>query len=232
MLELEQRLEPLRQKIDAMQVRERVLMFAVAVVVAISLLQMLLIEPVMKKTVMLKLQHKQAATQIAQKKIEKQQLEMLLSSGVNKSKLVRKEKLAAELESLNQRIESSLLTLIPPKLMPEVLERVLLNDSGLVLISLENKPVIALIEQKVVSAQKQTGVTDKPTTEQQGLYKHSFVIRLEGSYPAAIDYFQTLSELPWRFNWDALHYEVTEYPKANISLEVHTVSMSEDWIGV
>lgn len=206
-----------QQKIDALQTRERVLLFAVVVVVLVALLKMMFLEPTIKRTALMKLQYGQVSAQITQQQVEKKQLEMILAAGVNKSKLARRDKLAVEMAKLDEKIQSSLLTLIPPKLMSEVLEKVLLENSQLKLMSLENRPVVALIEQKLpadsVDKKAVNGVTAKRSAmDHQGLYKHSFVIQLEGSYPAAVEYFKLLSELPWRFNWDALHYEVTQYP--------------------
>ena len=221
-----------QQRLDALQARERVLLFAVAVVLLVSIMQMLLIEPVLKKTAQIKKQHQQAQTVISQKKSEKQQLELLLAAGVNRAKIAKRDKLKQEFDLLETKIQSSLLTLIPPKLMPQVLEKVLLENDKLRLMSLENRPVVALIKQQPEQTAKKPADAVTIKTDTQGLFKHSFVIQLEGSYPAAIDYFEALSELPWRFNWDSLHYQVTQYPRASISLEVHTVSLSEDWIGV
>ena len=34
------------------------------------------------------------------------------------------------------------------------------------------------------------------------------------------------------FYWTFLKYEVEEYPKAKITLQLSTLSLDEDWIGV
>jgi MSHA biogenesis protein MshJ len=57
-------------------------------------------------------------------------------------------------------------------------------------------------------------------------------LRLSGDYHAVIRYFETLQTLPWRFQWNRMHYEVQSYPKAVVTLQVHTLSMSKEWIGV
>jgi MSHA biogenesis protein MshJ len=69
-------------------------------------------------------------------------------------------------------------------------------------------------------------------TTPSALYSHGFVMQLKGDYKSTIKYFERLSALPWRFHWDELRYEVGDYPSAIITLEVHTVSMAEEWIGV
>ncbi|WP_019528141.1 hypothetical protein [Dasania marina] len=221
-----------RQQIDALQTRERVMVFVMVAAVLFFALQWLLLEPVLKSNAQMTRQQQQLQDQQQQKKSEKQQLEMILAVGVNKAKLVQRDKLNTDLLRLDKSIQASLLTLIPPKLMPQVLEKVLAENTQLKLLSLENKPVVILIDEQQASKQGPQRSANSESDNKQGLYKHGFILRLEGSYPAAIDYFEALSQLPWRFNWDAMHYEVTSYPKANITLEVHTVSLSPDWIGV
>jgi MSHA biogenesis protein MshJ len=41
-----------------------------------------------------------------------------------------------------------------------------------------------------------------------------------------------LEGLPWRIFWDSVSYEVLDYPKSIVRLKLHTLSLSEDWIGV
>lgn len=235
---LKERITGWQSQIDALQTRERVMVFVMVLAVLGFAFQWLLLEPVLKNNQLMARQQQQLVSQQLQKQLEKQQLEMILAAGVNKAKLAQRDKLNAELQRLDKNIQASILTLIPPKLMPQVLEKVLAENTKLKLLSLENKPVETLIDQQQAAQNKPRMAAagnkeaNKEADKKQGLYKHSFILRLEGSYPAAIDYFEALSQLPWRFNWDAMHYEVTQYPKANITLEVHTVSLSQDWIGV
>jgi MSHA biogenesis protein MshJ len=49
---------------------------------------------------------------------------------------------------------------------------------------------------------------------------------------ATLRYLQALEKLPWRFFWDSVSYQVMEYPDSVVRLELHTLSLSEDWIGV
>jgi MSHA biogenesis protein MshJ len=233
---IKERLRQWQKAIDALKVSERLLLFVIAVVLVFGLLHNGLMDSAIQKKTFMSREYEQIKSQIIQHKSEKKQFEMMLLAGVNKTKLARVEKLNAELSRLDERIQASMLTLIPPKLMPQVLETVLLENNSLQLISLENRPVASIIEQgpeqpsAVPSPQNAKG--QAINKDLSGLYKHSFVISLEGDYPAAVEYFESLSDLPWRFNWDSLHYQVIQYPKASISLEVHTVSLSEGWIGV
>lgn len=233
---LQQRLFALQSKIDALQLRERVVVFLAVLVLLLGVFYIGLIEPLMKKSVLLERQLQSVKSSVDVQRIEKQQLEMLLAAGVNSAKIAHREDLKQQLEHLDKRIEQTVKTLIPPKLMPMVLEKLLLENDKLVLLSLENRPVKALVNQTPVTDSSTTAaLVNEPASHgdnQQTLYKHSFVIKLRGGYPATVAYFEALAALPWHFNWDVLHYEVLAYPEAVITLEVHTISLSEGWIGV
>jgi MSHA biogenesis protein MshJ len=222
-----EKLEAIQQKIDGLNQRERILLLVTAVVVMVMLLQVLLIDPVLDERKKLTLKNQQLSSNLKQQKNEKTILKAQLNAGINRAKINQREKLQSELEQLNKTIDDSLIAMIAPRLMPEVLEQMLSETKGLKLLSLENKPVIALVEQQISkNGQLQNGADKK------ALYNHSFVLKLSGNYMNAIQYFEKLSQLPWNFHWDDMHYKVDQYPNATITLEVHTVSMSEEWIGV
>lgn len=227
-----------QQKIDALNQRERILLMVSGLVVVAMLMQTLLIDPLVIEQGRIQLEQKELTKKINQQNNVREIINTELKVGVNRGDLRRKESLEQELEQLNQKIEESLVTMIPPSLMSEVLENILEDSSGLKLLSIENKPVVALFKKTVSEDQGEDKNSSAIVTEEakqgenQGLYKHAFVLEFQGNYMAAIKYFQRLDQLPWRFQWDELRYQVEQYPKSIITLEVHTVSMSEEWIGV
>lgn len=64
------------------------------------------------------------------------------------------------------------------------------------------------------------------------IYKHGIMLELVGDYAATLRYLKNLEDLPWNFYWDAVRYEVTEYPKAKIRILVNTISLEKDWVRV
>ena len=223
-----------QQKFDALVTRERLLVFAVAIVVVYVLMQIVVLDPLLKQRGVKRLQILQYEGQVSDLENSRTILNAQLSVGVNREREQQREQLKAQTQALDNEIERSVLAMIPPQKMAEVLEAVLLGDNHLKLISVENQPALpvqtAAAEAPVttVAGHRQTVVpNDTPA-----LYQHSFVITLEGNYPATIDYFKRLAALPWKFYWDSLDYSVDRFPKATITLKVHTVSLSEEWIGV
>ncbi len=57
-------------------------------------------------------------------------------------------------------------------------------------------------------------------------------MELEGGYMSTHRYLKALEDLPWRFFFESIDYEVINYPQARITLTVHSVSTQEAWIGV
>ena len=215
-----------QEKIDGLNQRERILVLLTALVVLVMFIQTILLDPILAERDKAKRQIKQISNDLQTKNSEAMLAQAQLTVGVNRDKIRQRDQLNVELDQLNKKIEGSVVAMIPPRLMSEVLEKLLIESKGLKLVSLENKPVSAVITQ---SASAEEG---RASAAQQSLYNHGFVLRLSGDYLSVIRYFEKLSALPWRFHWDELSYKVEAYPNAIINLEVHTVSMSEEWIGV
>mgnify|MGYP002062939409 FL=1 len=64
------------------------------------------------------------------------------------------------------------------------------------------------------------------------LHRHGFEVTFSGGYLPTLRYLQALERLPWRFYWDSVSYEVIDYPRSIVRMQLHTLSLSEDWIGV
>jgi MSHA biogenesis protein MshJ len=215
----------IQQKIDGLNQRERVLVLATTVVLIFMVIQTLLIDPVLKDREAAQRQIKEIFNELRQKKSETELIQAELTVGVNRNKVKQRKQLQAELNQLDSKIQQSVVAMIPPRLMPQVLEALLVESKGLKLLSLENKAVVPVITQLAAANGEQGEV-------QQSLYNHGFVLQLSGDYLSSIRYFEKLAALPWRFYWDKLRYKVDSYPAGIITLEVHTVSMAEEWIGV
>ncbi|MGB5324146.1 MAG: hypothetical protein WBN40_01810 [Pseudomonadales bacterium] len=129
---------------------------------------------------------------------------------------------AANLQATSERLEVALKNaaagFIPAQTMPIALEQMLGSSEGLVLVSLKNKPVELL-----------SGRIEQPTSL---LYRHGVQMVLKGSYVASMDYLKKLEQLEWRIEWDAMHFEVRDYPEGLLTIDVSTYSKEKDWIGV
>ena len=142
--------------------------------------------------------------------------------------LENKEKLAQYIKDgkqLDAQLAKTSTQIISPQEMVKLLEQMLKNQSGLKFISLKNKP----------ATPEFTEVNNKEASKKEGvssIYRHSVVLRVEGSYHSALAYMQKLEKLPWRFYWQGVEIETTKYPTSIITLEVYTLGFREGLIGV
>ena len=105
-----------------------------------------------------------------------------------------------------------------------LVEELLLQEPKLTLIRLQTLDAKPLLDAD--------GMLQSADLMAAALHRHDFAIEFAGDYMATLRYLQALEALPWRFFWDSVSYEVEDYPRSLVRLRLHTLSLSEDWIGV
>jgi len=73
---------------------------------------------------------------------------------------------------------------------------------------------------------------DHGEDEMPQIYKHGILIELSGSYTATLQYLRMLENLQWKFYWEAMRFEIEDYPTAKISIVINTLSLNKDWVRV
>lgn len=120
--------------------------------------------------------------------------------------------------------------LVAPTEMRLVLEELLRRQRGLGLVSAVNRaarPVVAAEGDEPGAASAEPAPSDAPR-----LYRHSLVLTLRGSYLDCLAYLEDVERLPWRIYWTRLDFDIDEYPDNDIVIELTTLSLDEEWIGV
>lgn len=138
----------------------------------------------------------------------------------------------ANREQLVEQIERNTGELVSPEKMRAVLEDLLRSQQGLRLLGLESfsEPV----KLAPVEAAPATGTAGAVPVEAVALYRHGVRLKLEGSYFDLLQYLQAIQGTPWKLNWDSLDYKVGEAGpgRAQISLQLYTLSRHGGWVGV
>jgi MSHA biogenesis protein MshJ len=114
--------------------------------------------------------------------------------------------------------------LVDPAQMRLVVEELIGNQRGLQLVRTHNLRATALLE---VDDTKDGEKSDAPN-----LFMHGLVIELEGNYLELLSYLESIEQLPWRIFFGRLDIESPEYPRLKITLELNTLSLDEEWLGV
>jgi MSHA biogenesis protein MshJ len=128
-------------------------------------------------------------------------------------------KLKEQLAAINTQLAAKSAGLIPPERMVQVIHDVLARQRGVTLVRLHNSPVTTLVP----------GVAGATSA---GPYVHPVEIVVEGSYLDVLAYLHALEHLEWRFYWRLLELESTAYPRNRVRIELSTLSLDKDWIGV
>ncbi|HEX6735649.1 MAG TPA: hypothetical protein VF096_12630 [Azonexus sp.] len=134
------------------------------------------------------------------------------------------QQLEAELQALGS-------TLVRPEEMNALLERLLARQPGLRLLSLKTLKPESVLGAKAAAAEPATA-TAKPAAERFDLYRHGVEIRVEGSFADLQAYLLQLERSPQRLLWQQLQYQVGEYPRAEMSLLVYTLSADRSWLAL
>lgn len=238
-------------KIDAMSLRERAMIFLAAAFVLISLLNALLLEPLLVK------QKALAQKMIEQQaKIKEQQttIQLLLDAKRDDQKSplrVRAAQLRAQLQQQKDYLTNRSDRLVQPEQISHLLEQVLRQETHLQLLKLETLPLAPLIEKEplviingVVQPNKNmqmiekepvvtiNGMEQPSKNVQKEIFKHGIKITVRGSYLDLLHYLTALENLPTQMFWGELVFKVENYPDAEASLTLFTLSLDKTWLAI
>lgn len=101
---------------------------------------------------------------------------------------------------------------------------------------LQKAQTIELVEMSTLPVKSQLLSTENSSNtdaqEVAGVYQHGIEIVVRGSYFEISKLLVSLESLPWRFYWGSLVYDVSQYPKAQVKINVYTLSAEEGFLGV
>jgi MSHA biogenesis protein MshJ len=239
-------LEKMFARFDAMSLRERMLTAGAILAAVVMTWTIAILDPISGKHSAMLAEQATLEEQIA-----------LAQSGVAEAAAtdpvtlaLREEKsLKASLDELNGKLASESAGLIPPERMVQVIQDVLNRQRGVKLVRLHNKAVTSLVQSIEVepastagSTTSEDGTEEMPPEpaiagepgqqEMTGPFVHPVEIVVEGTYLDVLAYLQTLEKLDWRFYWKVLELETQQYPINRVRIELSTLSMDKDWIGV
>jgi MSHA biogenesis protein MshJ len=218
------------ERIDALGMRERALVFVAALGVLYIAWVQLLFEP-------LAAERDRVAADIERTRGQIQRVHQEIAAAVGRrgedpdaSARARLTALRGELTALDRSLRQVIKRVVPPEQMASLLEVMLTREPGLKLIKLEGlgaEPVIQAAHEarapKDGAASAEAGFT---------LFRHGLHLEFEGQYLATLRYLKALEELPWQFLWDGVTLEVEHHPEARVSITVHSLSLEKAWIGV
>ena len=205
-------------RFDALSMRERALVAGASLIGIVLLWVAIIFDPMSSKQRALsaELTTLQQSIQLTTQSIQE-------TADADPTLIAQREenKLKAQLAEINTQLAAKSAGLIPPERMVQVIHDVLSRQRGVALISLHNSPVTTLVP-PAAGQPAQSG----------GPYVHPVEIVVEGTYLDVLAYLHALESLEWRFYWRLLELESTAYPRNRVRIELSTLSLDKDWIGV
>ncbi|MCF6338388.1 MAG: hypothetical protein L3J84_10635 [Gammaproteobacteria bacterium] len=215
-------------RFEAFSLRERSLIATGIIVVMFLFWDALLLSPqeIQQKKIVGEMYNINQKTEAVAEKIKE------MSAALRGSQVIhinaRVNELQTLLGKLKQQQKNLTIEFIQPVQMAGVLRDMLHAESGLVLTSLESLGVQSLFPTEEGNENEK----NNNRTQQPEIYKHGLRIVFEGDYFKTLNYLRSLEAMPWSLYWDNVKYSVIKYPKANVEITVHTLSLHEGWIGV
>lgn len=209
--------------VNALNVRERGLVFLAIVVLIYGCWDVFFNQSYAKerKSLLAQLVEIDKRQKILDQEVERQEVFARARIDPNLNLREQQERLNAELSSLKASKEDLSRSFIQAEKMSRLLQDLVKVSGGLRLVALETLPSSPLL------------FGDSKQNETDGLqmvYRHDLLIELEGSYFDTLNYLYALEKQP--VYWEAIDYQVTGYPEANILLKVYTLSFDKEWLGV
>ncbi len=211
-------LNNLQEKIEALSHREKTIIIVAVLVGLWSGWDTLFYQPKQKKQQALQQTLSSLKQQIAEQQITAIKLEVSARTDPNLNNQNRLVALKAEYKRLQELIMQGDKKFVPPHLMAVALSDILTQNNGLTLIKLDTLPVTTLLESK--------------QSQPEPIYKHGLVVTFSGSYLDTLAYLKALESLSWHFVWESIDYQVKDYPTAETTIKVYTLSFKESWLGI
>ena len=203
----------LAERVDALQLRERVMLLIAAVALAYLLVDSFGLRPVLEE-------HRSLLEEIEERELRlgvlraRSNLEYGDLSGDRPPSL---DNLRRELQITGERLRTRLDDMLSPDRAASVLERVVTEQEGLVLNALRARQVPLTEGSDEEGARATLGDVDR----------HELELRLEGSYLATLRYLRALEALPRKVFWTSVTFETVDYPVARVGLDIYTLDRRE-----
>ncbi len=230
-MKMREQIDKIVAKVDGFSLRERVLVFGAAAFLVVSLIQALVLDPLLVKQKNLSAQVVQQQEKIKEVQAQLQAILQAQQADANSPQRTRIRELRQHIAEGDAYLKSRRDKLVPPEKMAQLLEQVLNKNGRLQLVALETLPVSLLIEPSGDAASQVVEAASMDSSEKQ-IYKHGVKITVRGSYADLLQYLTALEKLPSQMFWGVAKLDVVQHPTAELSLTLYTLSLDKTWLQV
>jgi MSHA biogenesis protein MshJ len=222
---LKSQLMQLADRIDALSVRERGVIFIAGLMILFMFLLNVVYGP-------LRLEQTQLEQSLTTKRNQVSEIDRQINSvlsGGTEAEAMHRTKLASlrqQLTDLDGQMDRMTSGVVTPKEMARLIEQMLTRGRNLELVKLEALPSMPIGEDN--TAPNNAGASNAGVA----MYRHAMRVELKGRYFDIVDYLKALEGMQWKVFWGEVTLETDKYPLSKVSLVIYTLSRYPGWIGV
>lgn len=232
---LRQHWAELQARYAALSRREQLLLAAALVVGPLLIGNALIADPQRARAVALQRDIARQSSALAEMQAQVVQLQQQLNNDPDAQAKAELAALKAERAGLDDELRAFGSTLVRPEEMSGLLERLLARQPGLRLVSLTTlapRSVLGDKDDGGKGSESKSGDGKKRPERQFDLYSHGMEIRVEGNFGDLLAYVSQLEQLQKKLLWGQLQYKVLDYPKAEMTLMLYTLSPDRAWLAL
>jgi len=236
---MKQQWRKLAARINALALRERVLVFVAALAVLAYALWLVL-APLLARQERLRAELAAQQAEALGMEAELAAKQRAFQADPNAAALTQLAALRIERDRLRTDLQAMRTGLVVAEQMVPMLQRLVAANRNLKLVSLRSLPVSGLSEAAgptpaAAPAAVPDGAANAPGTPAGGkprevLYRHGVELVLQGSYLHMIDYMEALQALPTQLLWGRAELAAQAYPRAQLTLTLYTLSLDDRWM--
>jgi MSHA biogenesis protein MshJ len=220
------RLIALGNKVDALSLRERAMVFVAAAAAILFVVYSLMLGPLFAKEKALRTQIAQVRNNISGIDGEISAKLQGFSMDPDAPNRARLAKVKADIDALGGKLRALEQGLVAPERIAPLLETILASNGRLTLVSMKTLPATPVAEASYATTPTE-GSAQAPAAL---LYRHGVQVTVRGNYLDMINYMHALETMPTQLLWSSAALEVEEYPDSRLTLTLHTLSLDRKWM--
>ncbi len=193
-------------RLDAMSLRERVLIF--------------LVDPILRRQKINSQRVHQQEEEIRTMQGQVQAYAQSQTGDNANAKRQRLEKRKLELAALDRELGARQGELVPPERMAKMLSEIVKRNPDIELVSLRSLPATGFT-QSLAAILGPGGLA---------LYRHGIEIAVSGSYLKMLTYVGELERLPAKIMWGNMELQAGAYPVVTLKITLYTLSPEKTWL--
>ncbi len=223
---IQEKIDQFVAKVDGMSLRERAMIFAAAAFAVVSIINTFFLDPLLAKQKSLSSQVIQQQEKMKQNQAQLTALLQAKQADEHAPQRERIRQLREQIAEGDAYLKATQDKLVPPEKMAALLEQVLAKNTNLQLVTLDTLPVTLFIEPSAVDA------TSEMIAQEKQIFKHGVKMTVRGSYADLMQYLAVLEKMPTQMFWGMAKMTVVQYPSAELTLTLYTLSLDKTWLQV